>query len=62
MRKLILLVMLLVSTIALISCEEEGNQDDVEIDPLVAYGPNYKEENTVANKEYLYGLCKLSSR
>ena len=30
----------------------DTNDDDVQIDPLVAYGPNYKEENTVANKEY----------
>ena len=61
MRKLILLVILLVSTIALISCnEDENHQDDVQIDPLVAYGPNYKEENTMANKEYLYGMCDLA--
>ena len=57
MRKLTILFLLLLS-IVLIGCED--NQNGPEIDPLVAYGPNYKEENTMANKEYLYGMCDLA--
>ena len=65
MRKLILLVILFMTTVTLVSCNTQNNDneddnDDGYIDPLVAYGPNYKEENTVSNKEYLYGMCDLA--
>ena len=66
MRKLILLVILFMTTVTLISCNttQDNNNDDDNgdghIDPLVVYGPNYKEENTMANKEYLYGMCDLA--
>ena len=58
MRKIILLVMLLIFTMTITSCFDKV-PDEPEIDPLVAYGPNYKVENTTADKQYLYGMCDL---
>ena len=61
MRKIVLLFIMFMATITLISCDDDNNtNDDLQIDPLVAYGPNYKEENTMVNKEYLYGMCDLA--
>ncbi len=56
MRKILLLIVMLLLPLTLVSCNEE----EPEIDYLKLYGPNYKEENTVADKKYLYGMCDLA--
>lgn len=60
MKKIMLIITMIMTTIILISCNNEKTPEEPKINPLVAYGPNYKEENTVANKEYLYGMCDLA--
>ena len=61
MRKLLLMATLL-STLFLASCNTEvtPTPTEPEIDPIILYGPNYKEENTWANKQFLYGMCDLA--
>lgn len=56
------LILSLLSSVLLASCNNTNNNDSesVTIDYLEKYGPNYKEENTIANKEYLYGMCDLA--
>ena len=60
MKKIGLLLVLFLMTITISACDYFGGPEDPQIDPLIAYGSNYKEENTVANKEYLYGMCDLA--
>lgn len=57
MKKVLLLILVILSSVILTACNSE---DETDVDYLKLYGPNYKEENTVAYKQYLYGMCDLA--
>ena len=56
MKKIVVLLIMLMTIITLTSCNEEQPK----VDPSILYGSNYKVENTIADKDYLYGMCDLA--
>lgn len=51
------LILTMLSSVVLMSCNNNVQSNS---DIVTDFGDNYKEENSIANKKYLYGMCDIA--